>query len=206
LISFPPMDLASNVLIHRSHRPAAHHPIIFAPPCSISPSTKVIDFGVLLLFYLLFCLYFRLLYCCLLDYFLLMIIGVWVLFCAVDPTFLDARSMVVLSSSVSEGFLSTLVLPLFAVLCGRLCYLDGPDHSFDPFPTVLWFWFFFGTGFWLVQGICLGCPPFSLNPQLSLPFGSKAVRTLLCNLYPYLLRKKKSYIKYDLGVINVIIV
>jgi hypothetical protein len=57
-----------------------------------------------------------------------MIVGVWVLFCAVDPTFLGAGSMVVLSASVLEGFLSTLVLPLSAALCGHLCSLDEPDH------------------------------------------------------------------------------
>jgi hypothetical protein len=97
-----------------------------------------------------------------------MIVGVCVLFIAIDPTFLDARSMMVLSANVSEGFLSTLVLPLFAALCGRLCSFDGPDHSFDLFPTVFWFWFSFGTGFWLVQGICLGCPPIFIgSPALS---------------------------------------
>ena len=68
-----------------------------------------------------------------------MIVGVWVLFCAVDPTFLGAGSMVVLSASVLEGFLSTFVLPLLVALYGRLCSLDGPDYSFYPFPTVLWF-------------------------------------------------------------------
>jgi hypothetical protein len=46
---------------------------------------------------------FRLLYYCLLDYFLLMIVGVWVLFYAVGPIFLSAGSMVVLSTSVLEG-------------------------------------------------------------------------------------------------------
>jgi len=121
-----------------------------------------------------------------------MIVGVWVLFCAIDPTLLGAGSMVVLFASVSEGFLSTLVLPLSVALCGRLCSLDGPDHSFDPFPTVLWFLFFFGADFWLVQGVCLGYPPFSLDPLLSLPFGSRAVRNLSRNPYPYLLKKKKN--------------
>jgi hypothetical protein len=150
------MDPASNVLIHRSHRPATHLPVIFVPP---HPLPKSLIFGLLCCFIYCFCLYFQLLYCCLLDYFLLMIVGVWVLFCAVDPTFLGVGSMVVLSVSVSKGFLWTFVLPLSATLYGRLCSLDGPDHSFDPFPTVLWFWFSFGAGFWLVQGVCLGCPP-----------------------------------------------
>jgi hypothetical protein len=143
-------DLTSQPLIFPSslRRPA--------PP---RPPPKLLIFGFLCCFIYCFCLYFRLLYCCLLDYFLLMIVGVWVLFCAVDPTFLGVGSMVVLSASVSEGFLSTLVLPLSSALCGRLCSLDGPDHSFDPFSTVLWFWFSFGVGFWLVQGVCLGSHP-----------------------------------------------
>jgi hypothetical protein len=124
------IDLTGRPLISLS---SSCHP---APPC---PSLKSLIFGFFVCFIYCFCLYFRLLYCCLLDYFLLMIVGVWVLFCIVDPTFLGARSMVVLSASVSEGFLSTLVLPLSAALCGRLCSLDGPDHSFDSFPTVIWF-------------------------------------------------------------------
>jgi hypothetical protein len=60
-----------------------------------------------------------------------------------------------------------------------------------PFPMVLWFWFPFGDGFWLVQGVCLGCPPIFIGSLLSLSFGSRAVRTLPCNPYPYLLKKKK---------------
>ena len=144
------IDLTGRLLISPSflYRPAPPR----RPP-------KSLIFGLLCCFIYCFCLYFWLLYCCLLDYFLLMIVGVWVLFYVVDPTFLGAGSMVVLFASVLEDFLSTLILPLLAVLCGRLCSLDGLDHSFDPFLTVLWFWFSFGISFWLVQGVCLGYPP-----------------------------------------------
>jgi hypothetical protein len=141
------MDPTSNVLIHLSHRPATHLPVIFTRPTPSRPPPKLLIFGLFCCFIYCFCLYFQLLYCCLLDYFLLMIVRVWVLFCAVDPSFLGAGSMVVLSASVSEGFLSTLVLPLSAALCGCLSSLDGPNHSFNPFSTVLWFWFSFGASF-----------------------------------------------------------
>jgi hypothetical protein len=45
-ISSPPMDPASNVPIHRSHRPAAHLPVIFVPPYNPrGPGSGWLGFG-----------------------------------------------------------------------------------------------------------------------------------------------------------------
>jgi hypothetical protein len=112
-----------------------------------------------------------LLYFCLLFYFLvvflpfgvcspILFVGVRVLINAIDPTFLNVGSILVLSARVPKGFLLVIiVLPMLAALCGRPCSLYGPDHSFDPFPTIFWI-SYGGDVLWLVQGYCLGCPPF----------------------------------------------
>jgi hypothetical protein len=64
----------------------------------------------------------------------ILFVGVRVLISTIDPTFLGAGSMVVLSTRVPKGFLLVIVvLPLLAALCGHPCFLDGPDHSFDRF-------------------------------------------------------------------------
>jgi hypothetical protein len=80
----------------------------------------------------------------------------------------------------------------FVLLMGRIIHLIHSQRFFgsgSPLtPVSSWF----RTFVWVA-------PPFSLNPLLSLPFGSRAVRNLPRNPYPYLLRKKNAkLVKYQI--------